>query len=61
VRSGNGFVSGHDLRLHFGLGTHVTVDQLHVRWPNGLEEHFGDIAADCRIVIMEGKGLRKRR
>jgi len=61
VRSGNGFASGHDLRLHFGLGTHVTVDQLHVRWPNGLEEHFGDIAADCRIVIMEGKGLRKRR
>ena len=61
VRSGNSFASGHDLRLHFGLGAHVTVDQLHVRWPNGLEEHFGDIAADCRIVIMEGKGLRKRR
>lgn len=35
VRSGSGYLSQGDLRLHFGLGSATTVVRVEVRWPEG--------------------------
>ena len=35
VASGDSFLSTHDPRPHFGLGSTATVDQVDVRWPDG--------------------------
>ena len=59
VRSGSGYLSQSDLRLHFGLGTARTIDRLEIRWPNGMTESFENLAAD-RIYYVE-EGVRKVR
>jgi len=61
VRSGSGYASQSDFRLHFGLGPHAKADEVKVRWPNGKGESFSDIAANQAIVIEEGKGIRDRK
>jgi hypothetical protein len=60
VRSGGGYISQSDFRLHFGLGTATKVDMLEIRWPNGLVEKLGNIAANQIVVIKEGAGVVKR-
>jgi hypothetical protein len=35
VRSGGSYLSQSDLRLHFGLGSAVTVDKVEIAWPGG--------------------------
>jgi hypothetical protein len=61
VRSGSGYASQSDFRLHFGLGPHASADELKVRWPNGKVESFSGIAANQALVIEEGKGIRDRK
>ena len=46
VRGGGSYISQNDLRVHFGLGAAARVDRLEVRWPNGLEEEWRDLAVD---------------
>ena len=46
VRGGGSYISQNDLRVHFGLADAAKVDRLEVRWPNGLEEEWRDLAAD---------------
>lgn len=42
VRSGSGYISQSDLRLHFGLGQAERIERLEIRWPNGkVEERRG--------------------
>ena len=45
VQSGSSLGAGSDTALHFGLGT-ATVDHVLVRWPNGDEARFADLATD---------------
>ncbi len=54
VRGGGSYNSQNDLRVHFGLGAVARVDRLEVRWPNGLEEHWTDVAVD-RILHLQGR------
>jgi hypothetical protein len=35
VHSGRGYQSHHGMRLHFGLGTHNSIDRIEVRWSDG--------------------------
>jgi hypothetical protein len=56
VRGGGSYASQNDLRVHFGLGPAATVERLEVRWPNGLEETWSDLAADRVNVLREGTG-----
>src|SRR4029077_8995438 len=60
VRSGGGYISQSDFRLHFGLGTATKVDSLEVRWPSGVVEKVGNIAANQIVLIKEGAGVVKQ-
>jgi hypothetical protein len=57
VRSGGGFLSQSELRLHFGLGGAEKVDVLEIRWPNGQTEILKDIDANQVVFIKEGAGI----
>ncbi len=57
VRSGGGYASHSDFRLHFGLGGAARADQIVVRWPSGGVERFAEIRANQVIRIKEGEGI----
>ena len=60
VRGGGSYLAQNDLRVHFGLGSAVTVDRLQVRWPNGREETWRDVAADRIVTLSEGSAPSQR-
>jgi enediyne biosynthesis protein E4 len=57
VRSGGSYLSQSDLRIHFGLGDHQSVDKLDVLWPNGKVESIPNLPADHCYTIREGAGV----
>ena len=57
VRSGGGYFSQGDLRVHFGLGKANKVDVLEVRWPSGQVDTMKDIAANQVVFVKEGAGI----
>jgi hypothetical protein len=59
VLAQSSFYSANDRRLHFGLGA-VTTAKVSVRWPNGVSEKIGSVAADQLVVIREGAGIIRR-
>ncbi|QQR88344.1 MAG: CRTAC1 family protein [Flavobacteriales bacterium] len=54
VNAQNSFQGHNDLRAHFGLGDATSIDSLEVRWPSGLVQSFGILAANARHTIVEG-------
>ena len=58
VRGGGSYISQNDLRVHFGLGDAAKVDRLWVRWPNGLEEEWRDVAADQILTLARRHGTQ---
>ena len=56
VRSGGGYISQDDFRVHFGLGDQGTADVV-VRWPAGAEEKIPGVKANQRIEVREGEGI----
>ncbi|HEY6266159.1 MAG TPA: CRTAC1 family protein [Candidatus Acidoferrum sp.] len=61
VRSGGGYFSQNDLRVHFGIGKAEKVDLLEIRWPSGLVETLKDIKTNQLIVVKEGEGIVRSR
>ena len=59
VRSGGGYFSQNDLRVHFGLGKAEKVDVLEVRWPSGQVDTLKDIKANQMIFVKEGEGITR--
>jgi hypothetical protein len=57
VRSGGGYLSQSDLRVHFGLGKAEKVGLLEIRWPSGQVDTLKDVPADQVIYVEEGKGI----
>ena len=57
VISGGSYLSQSDLRLHFGLGSHESIGQAEVLWPDGKKELLGHLAADRFYVVREGQGV----
>ena len=55
VRSGGGYISQSDFRLHFGLGKATKAETVEVKWPSGLRQVFHDVEADKFYLIEEGK------
>ena len=59
VRSGDGYISQSDLRLHFGLGKSPKAEKVVIRWPSGLVETLSDLPVNQFYVVREGSGLDK--
>ena len=57
VRSGGGYFSQNDLRVHFGIGKAEKVDLLEIRWPSGLMEKVENIKPNQVIYVKEGQGI----
>jgi hypothetical protein len=57
VRAGGSFISGNDLRLHFGLGEGLIVDSIEIQWPSGKKDLLKQVKANQILVIREGGGI----
>ncbi len=57
VLSGGSYLSQHDLRIHFGLGSHERLDQAEVLWPDGRKETLTNLTVDRFYVVREGEGV----
>jgi hypothetical protein len=53
VRSGRGYQSAEDLRLHFGLGQAKIVDRLEIRWPSGQSQALTHVEPNTIHHIVE--------
>jgi hypothetical protein len=60
VKGGSSYISQNDLRQHFGLGPNTKMEEVRVRWPNGDNEVFHDVAADFIYTIVEGQGIKDK-
>ncbi|MGO8698475.1 MAG: CRTAC1 family protein [Limisphaerales bacterium] len=56
VRSGRGYQSAEDLRLHFGLASAAVIDRLEVRWPSGATNVWTNLTAD-RVLQLSENGI----
>jgi len=54
VRSGSSYDSNSDMRVHFGLGSAVKIDELKIRWPSGGVERFDNLRVDTIHTLKEG-------
>jgi hypothetical protein len=59
VRSGGGYISQSDLRIHFGIGKVDRVDVLEVHWPSGQVDTLKAVKANQLVYVKEGQGLFK--
>ena len=57
VRAGGSFISGNDLRLHFGLGERQMADSIEIQWPSGKKELLKQVKANQILMIREGGGI----
>jgi len=59
VRSGGGYISQSDLRVHFGIGKAEKVDSLEIRWPSGQVDTLKDVKPNQLIYVKEGEGITR--
>src|SRR5262249_47799007 len=59
VTGGSSYLSAPEKTLTFGLGDSKKIDALEIRWPDGLIENLKDVPGGSRLIIEEGKGVRK--
>ena len=57
IRSGTGYLSQDDTRLHFGLGREQLVGGLEVRWPDGGRSSYRDLPANVFVQIDRYSGV----
>ena len=55
VRSGGGFLSQNDLRLHFGLGEAAAAERVEIRWPGGGSQVLMNVQANQIVRIEEAE------
>jgi hypothetical protein len=53
LAGGRSYLSAHDPRPLFGLGSAELVDRLEIRWPSGRSQHLSDVPADREILVRE--------
>ena len=51
IRTAAGFQAACPAEAHFGLGAAQQLDELRVRWPDGAEQTWKDVAADRVLVL----------
>ncbi|GAC1428331.1 MAG: hypothetical protein NVS9B5_01420 [Terriglobales bacterium] len=57
VRSGGGYLSQNDLRVHFGVGKAEKIAILEIRWPSGQVDTLKDLQPNQLIFVKEGTGI----
>jgi enediyne biosynthesis protein E4 len=57
VRSGGGYISQNDLRVHFGVGKASKVDLVELFWPSGQSDTLKDLKPNQVYVVKEGQGI----
>jgi enediyne biosynthesis protein E4 len=57
VRSGGGYFSQNDMRIHFGLGKAPKVELLEIRWPSGAVDSLKDVKPNQLVYVKEGEGI----
>jgi hypothetical protein len=55
---GGSFESASDPRLHVGLGTATSIDELEVRWTSGKLDHWTELKSDTAYLLREGEAPR---
>jgi hypothetical protein len=60
IQGGSSYLSQNDLRLHFGLGDHATMDTVEIRWPSGAHESYQNLPAGYIYTIVEGGGVQQK-
>ena len=55
VHAGDSYLSHSDWRLHFGVGTVTTVDEISIRWPSGASQKLTKLTGRPSDEIEEGK------
>ena len=53
VQAGSSYLSGHDLRLLFGLGTETKAETVKIIWPSGAEQILTNVEANQLLIITE--------
>lgn len=53
VRSGSGYISQNDLRLHFGVGQAARIDQVEIGWPSGRKQVVRGLETNRIHVLKE--------
>jgi hypothetical protein len=53
VSTAGSYLSAHDKRVHFGLGSERVVKLLEIRWPSGVVQTWSNIAANQIFVAKE--------
>jgi len=53
VRSGSGFLSGNDPRVHFGLDQAAQADLVEIVWPSGQHQYLTDVPANQIVHLRE--------
>ena len=54
VQPAASYLASSDPTVHFGLGEHTRARAVTVTWPGGVQETFGDFAADGSYTLVEG-------
>jgi hypothetical protein len=57
VRSGGGYFSQNDLRVHFGLGKAEKIEVLEIHWPSGSMDSLKNVKINQLIYVKEGDGI----
>ncbi|MGD0790257.1 MAG: CRTAC1 family protein [Terriglobales bacterium] len=60
IRSGGGYISQSDFRLHFGLGKATKADAVEIRWPSGLVQRFENVTGNQVVKIRESIGIMEK-
>ena len=53
ISGGGSYLGQSDLRVHFGLGDHTSVDRLVVHWPSGAVYQLEHVAAGQTVTVAE--------
>jgi hypothetical protein len=58
VRGSESYLSGNDLRVHFGMADHLRADVVDIRWPSGQLDHYVDVPVNTFYLAQEADGLK---
>ena len=56
LTAGDGYLSTNERRLAFAIPKGEQVNQLDVKWPRGVMQHFGAVRAGLEVLLIEGSG-----